>query len=80
MRTPKISRSLKNFINVYNPPQALVLTKGFWGKARSKTTKDLRMNSKGINDGKMSLRDKQSRKLPCYLYIKGEGRRYTYGA
>lgn len=34
MKSPEINRSLKNFINIYKPPRALVLTKGFWGKAK----------------------------------------------
>ncbi len=34
LKSPEINRSLKNFINIYKPLRILVLTKGFWGKAK----------------------------------------------
>jgi len=34
MKYPEITRSLKNFISAYKPPRVLILTKGFWGKAK----------------------------------------------
>lgn len=41
MKSPEVNRSLKNFINLYKPPRALVLTKGFWGKTRVDNTEIL---------------------------------------
>ena len=38
-QTPKITRSLKNFIHAYKPAKAVVLTKGSWGKAKVEDTK-----------------------------------------
>ena len=38
LKLPEITRSLKNFISVYKPPRALVLTKGFWGKIKAEST------------------------------------------
>lgn len=38
MKSPEITRSLKNFLSLYKPPRALVLTKGFWGRTKVKNT------------------------------------------
>lgn len=38
MKLPQINRSLKSFINAYKPRRAIVLTKGFWGRAKIETT------------------------------------------
>ena len=34
LKSPKIDRSFKSFITAYQPPRAVVLTKGFWGKVK----------------------------------------------
>ena len=34
IKLSRISRSLRNFIEIYKPPRVLVLTKGFWGKVK----------------------------------------------
>jgi len=39
LKSPEISRSLKNFISAYSPPRALVLTRGFWGGIKIRDTK-----------------------------------------
>lgn len=38
MRSPELSRSLRNFINIYKPLRAIVLTKGFWAKIKIEHT------------------------------------------
>lgn len=38
MKRPEITRSLKTFISAYKPKKVLVLTKGFWGKAKFETS------------------------------------------
>jgi len=39
LKSPKISRSFRNFINQYKPERAVVLTRGIWGKMSVNGTK-----------------------------------------
>ena len=39
LKSPEVSRGYRNFINQYKPGRAVVLTKGFWGKAEINGTK-----------------------------------------
>jgi len=39
LKSPKITRSFRNFINQYKPERAVVLTRGLWGKISVNGTK-----------------------------------------